>query len=755
VRSRGPGLFFLILIIALSQLMGGNVALASSHPALPTLREGLALPEAGDPTIKLLGWNGWETRAVDVRGNQAYVAIGRQLAVLDVSDPAQPIAVGQEAVTPETSQPTSNAPVITEIIVEGDYAYVMESSGRGLRIVDVSDPAAPDEVGAYDEEGALAVAGDYVYVANDFGLTILNASNPAAPAEVGSDSEGARAIAIAGDYVYLALNSGGLRILDVSDPANPQRVGSYSTSALATDVAVSGSYVYLTEHSGGNLRILDVSNPTAPTQAGLSTVPSQPDDVAVAGSYAYVADGASLYIFNVSNPASPSLAGSRNVTHALNVAVGLGFAYVATGDGLRVVDVRTPSAPQAVGYYRSIVSSRSVRAAGNYVYVVSSHPGLHIVDVSDPARPRQVGFYSMTGLPEQLLLVDGYLYALDGTRIRILDISNPTRPQQTGTHSLGGYMFVEGSYGYLMNGGIHILDLSDPTAPEEVGFYSVSGELKAVDNGLAYVIQNGALRIINVRNRSTPAQASIYSLPASTMAQDVTGVGNFAYLLGGEGMTILNVSDPTAPEEAGFYPLAELGNLFAVEGTLYLHVQGTGSSELHVYDISNPIIPRRVGYNLFPPLLYFSVQDDYIYSGGALGLYALRFEPAPPLAVMLAGFSAHDGDGHVVLTWETVSEQNNVGLIPSMGPGSSEGFTYEWLDHEVEYGNHYYYWLEAVDVNGGTTRYGPATIEFITPTAVTTGALGVKSAAPEWMVGFVLLGMAALAGGVLRRRLVH
>jgi len=58
----------------------------------------------------------------------------------------------------------------------GDYAYVADGSG-GLRVVDVSDPAHPTEVGFYATPGDardVAVAGDYIYVA-DFvgGLVIL------------------------------------------------------------------------------------------------------------------------------------------------------------------------------------------------------------------------------------------------------------------------------------------------------------------------------------------------------------------------------------------------------------------------------------------------------------------------------------------------------------------------------------------------------------------------------------------------------
>ncbi len=47
----------------------------------------------------------------------------------------------------------------------------------GLRVVNVSDPAAPREVGSYATPGSasdLAVAGDYVYLAEgDGGLLIL------------------------------------------------------------------------------------------------------------------------------------------------------------------------------------------------------------------------------------------------------------------------------------------------------------------------------------------------------------------------------------------------------------------------------------------------------------------------------------------------------------------------------------------------------------------------------------------------------
>ena len=58
----------------------------------------------------------------------------------------------------------------------GTYAYVADY-GSGLRVIDVSNPAAPVEIGFYDTPGSasgVAVAGAYAYVADKgSGLEIL------------------------------------------------------------------------------------------------------------------------------------------------------------------------------------------------------------------------------------------------------------------------------------------------------------------------------------------------------------------------------------------------------------------------------------------------------------------------------------------------------------------------------------------------------------------------------------------------------
>ena len=71
-----------------------------------------------------------------------------------------------------------------DVAVSGNYAYVAGGDG-GLRIIDISNPAAPTEAGFYDTPGdarGVAVAGNYAYVADGKGgLRMIDISNPAAP----------------------------------------------------------------------------------------------------------------------------------------------------------------------------------------------------------------------------------------------------------------------------------------------------------------------------------------------------------------------------------------------------------------------------------------------------------------------------------------------------------------------------------------------------------------------------------------------
>ena len=116
----------------------------------------------------------------------------------------------------------------------------------GLRIIDVSNPAAPTEVGSFDTPGQsydVQVVGSLVYVADDSWLRIIDVSNPAAPTEVGSFNTPADAwnVQVVDDLVYVADMAGGLQILRVlGSVSEPTPTPTTATEATPTPTPTVG-----------------------------------------------------------------------------------------------------------------------------------------------------------------------------------------------------------------------------------------------------------------------------------------------------------------------------------------------------------------------------------------------------------------------------------------------------------------------------------------------------------------------------------
>jgi hypothetical protein len=278
------------------------------------------------------------------------------------------------------------------VFVQGDCAYV--GYGPELAVLDVSDPARLEQVGAVtltlsrDVANVYVASNGYAYVAAvEEGLRTVDVSTPAAPVEVGfcSTPEAGFHVAVAGHYAYVAAGDDGLWVIDISNPAVPFEVGSYDTPGYAWDVAAVDSYAYVADRDGG-LLVLDVSDPAAPVEVGVYDAPGAVNGVAVANGYAYVADWVGgLRVVDVSDPADPVEVGSYRTQHAWDVAVQGHYVYIAdTYDGLRVVDVSNPDDPVEAGFHAVPGAANAVAVADDYVYVAGER-GLFILRFTLPA----------------------------------------------------------------------------------------------------------------------------------------------------------------------------------------------------------------------------------------------------------------------------------------------------------------------------------------------------------------------------------
>jgi Uncharacterized conserved protein len=94
--------------------------------------------------------------SVTVAGRYAYVAGYNDgaLAIIDVSDPQNPEEVGVicdsgSGCSNDTATGLNGA---TSVTVAGRYAYVVGQSDHALAIIDISDPANPEEVGVISDD---------------------------------------------------------------------------------------------------------------------------------------------------------------------------------------------------------------------------------------------------------------------------------------------------------------------------------------------------------------------------------------------------------------------------------------------------------------------------------------------------------------------------------------------------------------------------------------------------------------------------
>lgn len=131
---------------------------------------------------------------------------------------------------------------------------------------------------------------------------------------------------------------------------------------------------------------------------------------------------------------------------------------------------------------------------------------------------------------------------------------------------------------------------------------------------------------------TAPAAALIPANLSLTEANALAVTDNTAYLTDSAGLHLLDVANPTAPQEISFYPAESAAGLVVDGSIAYLLADG----QLHLVDIANPAGPQQLGlYPLPGGPAYLAVAGQMGYLGaGQVGLVALDLaDPAAPREV--------------------------------------------------------------------------------------------------------------------------
>jgi hypothetical protein len=221
-------------------------------------------------------------------------AVFRGFALYDVSDPANPEELARYATEPGLNRgsheiwlesPGNRAYVYTAVINSEDRTGGAKAD---FRIVDVSAPTAPTDVGQWGAQADLGHApspGEFVHsvITNaqatraylsywNLGTVILDISNPARPAYLGrTNAAASHSAAVArGDNLLVETHeiaAGVPTLYDISDPTSPVKLSDFVIDGFERDTVhdprLRGSVAAFSWYSFG-VQIADISRPAEP-----------------------------------------------------------------------------------------------------------------------------------------------------------------------------------------------------------------------------------------------------------------------------------------------------------------------------------------------------------------------------------------------------------------------------------------------------------------------------------------------------------
>ncbi|MCB1230756.1 MAG: beta-propeller domain-containing protein [Verrucomicrobiae bacterium] len=253
--------------------------------------------------------------------------------------------------------------------------------------------------------------------------------------------------------------------------------------------------------------------------------------------------------------------------------------------------------------------------------IVNAHP--------DPKYGPAIPFRKVPGTSGTLALEisGGRLYALEDGGLSIYDIADPLKPRKLG--SVGGMgnvrqLRVRGETAFLTSRqfGLWTVDVSDETHPRIISNFDAVEMATGLDAAGDVAFIGNRVYGIQCVDVSDPARMKHLSSYRTDESQSVTYRDGLLFSgdwAGGE-VTVLDVSDPSAPKPVSELKLDGYGDGMAVRGDLLFASTGqhrkSGPEEerygaghgLDIFDISDPRNPVKLSKTAFPSI-YFGPCD--------------------------------------------------------------------------------------------------------------------------------------------------
>ena len=567
-----------------------------------------------------------------VTGDRAYVATRDEIVALDLSAPGGPsVASAYRA-----------DGWFHVLAADGGHVYTWVSHGTGVgafQVLTAADDGQLTRVGELSllgsisttENAQMVVSGPTVYLACEtLGVVAFDVSVPAAPKVIGAYEEiWATGIAVGQDRLYVIGKRRSLTNPEQREEtpyliALSTRAGSYlspdvtlkltdgNSTDFAAYVATGDRFVYVGRSGGSDLHIVDGRQPDSLPDVGVVKLPW------------------SFVWYN--GPKSIAVDRGR-VFVAMNGTCGLGCQAYGRFNGVLALDGTPPGAVTGAWLVDQPADPWDVAAGEGSVAVSGGTQAIHFVETCSPTMPTFQGAIELIDPVSRLAASGHRLLASTNNQITLIDFADPADPRLIEDVGLGGLRDVSA---VATDGDIACAVGRSREADTEARLVlwgigpdqhlAHRGELvlgrwpdhtydQTIHEGLAYLASlTTGLTIVDVRDPNRPAIMSRVAITRSALAVAVAGHHAFVstrFLTPAEekarpnprlyaGLTVLDVADPRQPQVVGTYATF-LDNYFpnglgpwgvAVLGhyvILSLH-----DRLLRVLDVADPTVPRLV-----------------------------------------------------------------------------------------------------------------------------------------------------------------
>ncbi len=395
------------------------------------------------------------------------------------------------------------------------------------------------------------------------------------------------------DILFIVGWNGLMMTLDVSNPLQPAFLDSIITEQHHVKAYLTDDHAWVNSYHE-SISIVDLSQPDNLTVLGTLPFESSIYGMIECGSLAYIGTEEDWNIFDFSNPSSPELI-AQLPDPALSFALEGQTLLVGRQNEIATYDVSDPAVPVLLNTLETEYEVHDLEIHNGLVSALQ--PGVEAADLFwllEDGSLEWITGYSGWYLFADVFLSDEYIYFCNDTNINLInlaDLHTVTGGDHVDTPGVVAAMEMNGSFGFFPMGnyGLIVYDFEDPQEPVLVGSgFTPHGVTSIVlrDN-YAYLAGYDGLSVLDVTDPTLPHLVGTTDNVNSYDTLDISLDQNTIWLAEElRSVSSVDVSDPAHPQPGIILPFRAMA-VEAKNGLLHT-ISGDGIYRIHCLATSDP-----------------------------------------------------------------------------------------------------------------------------------------------------------------------